>query len=624
MNFFEHQEHARQSTRWLLFLFVIAVIALVGVADLFVVLTLFIAGSEQYVSVADVPASLHSVVALSVLVVIAFACFYRIISLGGGGRQVAEEMGARLVLPSTTDINEIRLINVVEEMAIASGFPVPQVYVMDDSALNAFAAGYTPHDAVIAVTKGVLHSLNREELQGVVAHEFSHILNGDMRLNLRLIGVLFGILFIGLVGQKIVRITARSKDGFKFVLFGIGLVAIGYGGLFFGNLIKATISRQREYLADASAVQFTRNPLGISGALKKIGGSIGGTHLSSQQAEEYSHFYFLEGVAAPFFGLLNTHPPLEDRIKRLEPNWDGQFVQPKVKKQPKPEKNDAALKKPASIVTAVAVMEAIMSIGLPTSDHVNYAKKLISEIPEPLLTATREPFGAYALVLGLLMQRQMLTSISEQDKVLNGVDTEIRKQLRLLLGPLMSLDIKYRLPLIELAILPLKSLSAKQLEAFNQQVSAIIHFDGYVEVWEWALHYWISSLSLNKPIIPKAIYGDFSNLKLESSVLLSAVAHANSAGVEASKKAYADAELELGIPLEVIKEDELNSDLLIHAVGKMRNLKPLVKPQFLKSLCLVAQHDGVVEAKEIELIRTISEGIGCPMPPILDNPYIPY
>jgi hypothetical protein len=235
-----------------------------------------------------------------------------------------------------------------------------------------------------------------------------------------------------------------------------------------------------------------------------------------------------------------------------------------------------------------------------------------------LLAATREPFSAYALVLGLMMQPQLLKSILAQDEVLKDVDREIRKALRQVLGPLMSLDVVYRLPLIELAILPLKSLSFNQLETFNQNVLAIIHYDGHVEVCEWALYYWISTLSLGKPEIPKSIFGDFSELKLESCVLLSAVAYASRSGIEASKKAFVVAESELEITLEVIEESKLNSDVLIDAVGKMRNLKPLVKPKFLKALCIVAQHDGVVEAKEVELIRTISEGMGCPMPPVLD------
>jgi len=345
MNFFEHQEHARKSTRWLLFLFVIAVLAIIGIADLFFLLVFSIIEAEHYASIHEVPASFHMGIAVLVVFVVACASLYRLFSLRAGGRQVAEEMGARLIVSSTTDADEKRLMNVVEEMAIASGFPVPQVYVLDDSSINAFAAGHTAHDAIVAVTKGTLEALNREELQGVIAHEFSHILNGDMRLNLRLIGVLFGILFIGLVGRKVIRVTLEAEEGIKVLPFGLGLVGIGYGGLFFGNLIKAMISRQREYLADASAVQFTRNPLGIGNALKKIGGSVFGTHIRNSQAEEYSHLYFMEGVEPPFLGMMNTHPPLADRIRRVEPHWDGRFIEPKIKPQEVEERKDKAVEK---------------------------------------------------------------------------------------------------------------------------------------------------------------------------------------------------------------------------------------------------------------------------------------
>jgi len=243
----------------------------------------------------------------------------------------------------------------------------------------------------------------------------------------------------------------------------------------------------------------------------------------------------------------------------------------------------------------------------------------LKEMPAPLLAATREPLSAYALVLGLMMQPPILRSITAQDDVLQDVDRRIRQALRKLMGHLMPLDIKYRLPLIELAILPLKSLSQQQKESFNQQMLAIIHHDGYVEVWEWALHYWISALSLNEPVIPKARYGNFASLKQESSALLSAVAYASSVEHYVSKQAFAEASAVLGIELSMMEETALNSDLLIHAVGQMRDLKPLIKPQFLEALCLVAQHDGFIEAKEIELIRTISEGMGCPMPPVLDK-----
>jgi len=619
MNFFEHQEQARKSTRWLLLLFLMAVLAVIAITDFFILFVVSAMQAETYPSMQAVPASLHMLIAVSVFVVIGMASLYRLLSLRSGGRQIAEEMGARLVVRSTTDTDEKRLMNVVEEMAIASGFPVPQVYVIKDGALNAFAAGYTPHDAIIAVTTGTLESLKRDELQGVIAHEFSHILNGDMRLNLRLVGVLFGILFIGLAGRKIARIALESREGVKFIPIGLAMVVIGYGGSLFGNVIKATISRQREYLADASAVRFTRDPQGVSGALKKIGGSLFGSYFQHQNADEYSHFYFAAGLTAPFFGLLNTHPPLKDRIKRIDPSWDGMFVKPAIKKKEKPvatqkKKLDTST---AAVVTVATVMETVLATGMPTQQHVDYAKSLIKEVPEPLLNATRDPFSAYALVLGLLMDRQLLTSIPQQDKILAGVDNAIRRELRSLITSLMRLDIKYRLPLIELAISPLKSLSSQQLDAFNQHILAVINHDAHVDIWEWALHYWLIELSLNPPTLPKAKYKNFKQLKVESNILLSALAYSGSANQQQHQQAFAAAEQTLGITLTLLQEETVTSQLLVHAVEKLRDLTPLIKPKFIKALCLVAEKDGVIDVKEIELIRTISEGMGCPMPPIL-------
>lgn len=235
MNFFEYQEQARTNTRWLVFLFILAVITLIGLTDLLVVVCYFSVSSKYSATVSPIPVSTHITIAIAISAVVLFASLYRMAEMKGGGRRVAEELGGRLIPSATRNRKERRLLNVVEEMAIASGMPVPQVYVLEDSAINAFAAGYNPHDAVIGVTRGMIDLLSRDELQGVIAHEFSHIFNGDMRLNIRLIGILFGILFIALIGQKIVRYSSHSREGAKAGLFGIGLIAIGYGGMFFGN-----------------------------------------------------------------------------------------------------------------------------------------------------------------------------------------------------------------------------------------------------------------------------------------------------------------------------------------------------------------------------------------------------
>ena len=257
---------------------------------------------------------------------------YKMAQLAGGGTVVAERLGGRRVYPNTTDPVERRLLNVVEEMALASGVPVPPVFLLsEEQGINAFAAGYSPSDAVVGVTRGCAQQLTRDQLQGVVAHEFSHILNGDMRLNMRLIGVLHGILLMGLVGRELLRLVGHSGGGRSrrndgaapLLLIGLAFMVIGFLGLFIGNLIKAAASRQREFLADASAVQFTRNPEGIAGALKRIGAAVFGSKLASPRAAEASHMYFAEGIST----LFASHPPLHERISRIDPQWDGKFPQ---------------------------------------------------------------------------------------------------------------------------------------------------------------------------------------------------------------------------------------------------------------------------------------------------------
>jgi Zn-dependent protease with chaperone function len=297
MNFFEYQDKARRSTKRLVFFFILAVLSLIVLADLGIT-ALLLATSNTYRSMGDIPLSVHATVFFSIAVIVLLASLYRFNQLRHGGYTVARALGARRIAPDSDDFYEKRLLNVVEEMAIASGTPVPPVYLVDDSAINAFAAGYSQQDAVIGITRGAIEMLDRDELQGVVAHEFSHIFNGDMRLNLQLLGLLFGILFVGLIGRRMIESGARSRDGVVFIITGLGVMIVGYSGIIFGNLIKAAVSRQREYLADASAVQYTRNPDGIGGALKKIGGWAVGSRLGVPNAAEFSHFYIAQGIGS--------------------------------------------------------------------------------------------------------------------------------------------------------------------------------------------------------------------------------------------------------------------------------------------------------------------------------------
>ncbi len=325
MNFFAQQERARTHTRRMLILFVLAVVCIVGAIDLVLFIAFGGMGDRHHtarLSTTAAPAVMFWTTVF-VLVLIGSCSLYKISSLRSGGGAVARQLGGLQVEPASPDFAHKRLRNVVEEMAIASGVPVPEIYILEDEeAINAFAAGYTPSDAAITVTRGAMNKLTRDELQGVIAHEFSHVLNGDMRLNIRLMGVLFGILVIGILGRKVVEGTGRSRDSGGVVAFGVAILAIGYIGVFFGRLIKAGISREREYLADASAVQFTRQPTGIGGALKKIGALMEGSVLQTSDKEEVAHMLFGDGVG--YSAMFATHPPLDKRIKAIDPQYDPQ------------------------------------------------------------------------------------------------------------------------------------------------------------------------------------------------------------------------------------------------------------------------------------------------------------
>src|SRR5262245_13975953 len=375
--FFENQHLARRNTKVLVLMYLLAVIAVIMAVDLVLAATygfnfvdappgkaLTLAGRFK-----AVPKAIYLWGALGTALVIFVVSGWNVMQLASGGKAVAEMCGARRVSPDTRDPLERRLVNVVEEMSIASGVRVPAVYVMDDErGINAFAAGYEVSDSVVAVTRGTLEALNRDELQGVVGHEFSHILNGDMRLNIRMIGVLAGIVFVGSVGDFLMRSQREVRDSrasIPIFAAGLALLIIGYVGLFFARLIKAAVSRQREFLADASSVQFTRNPDGIAGALDQIGVAAQGSLIAERHAEDMSHMFFGQGITVRRSGLFDTHPPLEERIKQAHPRFDrASYRKARAKAEQEVEaaekKDDSEKRKAAAvgIMTAASALPA--------------------------------------------------------------------------------------------------------------------------------------------------------------------------------------------------------------------------------------------------------------------------
>ncbi|MGI1677258.1 MAG: M48 family metallopeptidase [Cellvibrionaceae bacterium] len=688
MDFFQHQHTARRNTKWLVVFLVMAVLGLILLTTVAfsVVYYFFQLRTDTAVSAYDQNAGFFSValqslsfevlayITLGVGLVVSAGSIYKLIQLSGGGKRVAESLGGKLLDHNTKDRAEKRILNVVEEIAIASGTPVPPVYLIDEDGINAFAAGFKAQDAVIGITRGCIQLLSREELQGVIAHEFSHILHGDMRLNIRLIGLLHGILVIGLIGYFITRSAAysglsrRSRDNNPIAILGLGiaLIVIGYAGTFFGNIIKAAVSRQREFLADASAVQFTRNPDGIGGALQKIGGYSAGSLLHNPHAAEYSHLYFGQGIATHLNGLMATHPPLPDRIKRINPRWDGKFpivtgIEEKEEGsgldrnssanndrsdpldildlgRSNTHSNDNIAGKITTAVIAAGALEstmnaqhadgkpkvssntsAINSIGQPTIAHVAHAQQLIKSIPSDINDATHDSFSARAVIYCILLDKSSPQVLEKQLALLqqkaHPIVFKFTKQFQTTIS---KLDDVLFLPLIELCMPALKTLSEPQHRVFKKNLISIIKTDDNVDLFEWAI-YRILIHNLEDQLNTRN-NKKISQLKSECQTLLSLVAHSGHNGATKANNAYQAAMKELNLEsLPILKEENVALPELDRALNSLANLKPLEKPALLKSVAICISHDDKITATEAELFRAIADSLDCPVPPLLAN-----
>ncbi len=644
MNFFEAQDRARRSTLWLVLLFGIAVVGLILLTNL---LVLYVLAYQQSGPLAtDYGAALAQfrwdtlvLVALAVIVLVAGGSMFKILQLAGGGRVVAESLGGRVLAQNSQDAMHRKVLNVVEEMAIASGLPVPSVYLLDEPGINAFAAGWTSGDAVIGITQGAVQYLSREELQGVIAHEFSHILNGDMRLNVRLTGVLHGILLLGLTGYYLMRSlrhmrSSRGKDGASVVaaLFALalGLIVIGYVGTFFGGWIKALVSRQREYLADSSAVQFTRSREGIAGALKKIGGLPAGSRLQSPGAGEFSHGYFAQGVSSFMESLFATHPPLKTRILRIDPRWNGNFIAP----QPLPpasaedtENADAAKNERARPATAVGIAAAVADtlhglehIGKISDAQLGYARELLTAIPPALKTETQDTYGVRALVYAMVIHTDPEIRKHQWALLLGQDDPGVYRKTELLTPLVTTLDRRLRLPLIDLSMPALRELTRPQYDLFKNNLLALMRADNKISLGEWVLQRVLlqhldEAHGLRQR--PRAKYSVLGDVKAESELLLSVVAYAEHNDDAAAARAFDAGRLAIGAgALQRVARKDVSQQRLDAAVDKLEQIKPLMKPRLLKACAACITVDGHVTVDGIELLRALAASLDCPMPPV--------
>lgn len=631
MNFFEHQERARRNTGRLVLLMAGAVVSLILITS---VILIALSANQGIGYNNQSPWETVLSVALLISSVVVVGSLYKLLTLRQGGKVIAERLGGRLINLEPHDFAERRALNVVEEMAIASGSPVPSVYVLDDDAINAFAAGLTPQDAVIGLTRGAVELLSRDELQGVVAHEFSHIYNGDMRLNTRLIAVLHGILLLGLIGALVLRgalTSSRSRSSsdrnnnasaaLALAAIGASLMALGYAGTFFGNLIKAAVSRQREFLADASAVQFTRNPQSIAGALKKIGGYELGSELQTPHAAEFSHMYFGAGVSTALDGMMATHPPLHERILRVDPSWNGEFpeVDPELPFEPQSEQSGTT-PSPAPLVFNLAAIEhAIATIGEPSAAHLQQARSALGTLPPALIDAAHQSLGAQALVYGLLLDSIPALADEQLTRLRRDAEPAVLDHLEALREPLQALDPHLRLTLIDVAIPALKALSKPAFAIFKANLKGLILADDRIDLMEWTL---LRLIELHVEGTP-AVTGKYSLEQLPDEVarLLSTLACAGSDDPVQVLQAFEYACRDLpvtGLTLRTSDDDEWTA--LEVALNRLRQLQPLAKPVLLKAMARCIEQDGDVTPAEGELIRAVADMLDCPMPPLLTQP----
>ena len=640
MDFFRRQAETRRLSRWLVLLFIVAIVACVIAVD-FVVVTAAMIASRDALAVAPTEGwwfqQYPGLVMLSsfvVLGVIGCSTLIKTSQLSAGGSVVAQSVGGTRVTADTNDPLRKRLLNVVEEMAIASGVPVPAVYVLErEAGINAFAAGHNPSNAAIAVTRGALTTLNRAELQGVIAHEFSHVLNGDMRLSTRLIGLLFGLMVIALIGRFVLRFAPRGGGGRKgggaiaiIMAAALAVMILGYIGLFFGRLIQAAVSRKRESLADASAVQFTRDPTGLRGALVKIGALGVGSKFQDTDAEEVAHLLFASGVTRAFA----THPPLEERIREIDPSFrPGEFEAMRIRmnqeralnteeaSRPQP---DAAERLEGVLQGAIVLAPAMVSqlVGNPGTSHVQRAQELRVSLPPEITAAARDAERARALFLALALD----TTEDARGRQLAFIEQQMGRDQRLAMEGLWpainSLDAAQRMPALLQAFPALHQLGRKERQDLLKCLNELLIREGRVSIYAYALRK-LAQVQLRDELQPGARTFDLSIESVEDDLqtLFSVLALSGSEDETEARRAY-----EIGMsqllpvrrpPFQRLSNWPRRLDM---ALNRIDRLAPAGKELLVQALVRTISHDLRMTVAESELLRAVCAAVHCPLPPL--------
>ncbi len=637
MDFFSQQDKARRKTSVLVIYFLLAILLIVLAINTVVYFALSEVGYQATHNSA--PVSLNQwleqpywlYISLGTMLLIILGSLVRLFKLRGGGQAVAEMAGGRLLDLDTRDNSEIQYIHVVEEMSIASGVPMPSLYVMDnEQGINAFVAGFRPTETVMAVTRGALETLNRDELQGVVGHEFSHILNGDMRINIRLIAILAGILLIGKVGELVLRSGGRrsrgnNKGGGAILLLALALFAIGYIGLFFGRLIKAAISRQREFLADASSVQFTRNPKGMAGALYKIQQHVAGAFLNTSSAEDMSHMCFGETVKLHFTSLLATHPPLDVRINAVDPMFlKTERAKAIIQKRNQLEGTstvesmaDSGISHFAESGSPTTIEAVTASVGNPTPEHLVYAHQLISSLPASISEVMHSRQGTDLVIYGLLlagMDKNIGLDFLRQKNLLNEQSTPV-------LDDLYTLDRRLRLPVVDLVLPVLKRMDGQQRSEFIGSIEQLIKLDNKFTLFEFVLLTLIKQhLDKDAGKVNRIRHYSFKPVRAEIRLLLSVLAQSSGQTAEKISSAFKRAMITFSPKSESLQPlSEVSAEKITQALNELNGLSPMLKKSIIDACADTVLDDGIVMPAEAELLRAISSTLDSPMPPLLGH-----
>ncbi len=649
MNFFEQQDHARRQSRTLVILFVLAVLAIVLAVNLALAL-LFIWVQGQPLSGAhSYPKGFFATNTVVTLGLIAGGTLIELFNLRDGGDAVARMAGGMAVAPNTTDARERRLLNVVEEMALASGIACPKVYVLArEDAINAFAAGYNANEAVVAVTHGALTRLTRDELQGVIGHEFSHILNGDMRLNVRLIGVLFGIQMIAGFGRHLMSFGWQTVDAGErhgkgtplhmavWVIGGI-LFVIGYIGIFCGRIIKSALSRQREFLADASAIQFTRNPDGLGNALRKIGGLArrGGAdaQILHPNAEQLSHLFLSAVRPGLLAGWFATHPPLHERLRRiygrnvemLDVPAATESAVSSAASQRLPDLPYVAAGLPDGVLDMRAASAAIVQTAAYAYGHGALTDIRLAPAIEQ---AVHDPQAAMVLVYALLLQRA--SDACDKPVTLPTQMAQYAEQVARLAVELEQLPQHAHLPLLDLVMPALRQLGAAERTSLLSNVARLIAADQRISLDEFVLQTVLTRrLDRHAGRAVPVRFLSVPELQRECAVLFSMAAHVMAPLLSVPvlalfmRAAAACPQLALS-EQDLLAVPALDFGGIKAALDRSNQLVPLAKPALIKVLLAMVGEHASIPLLAADLLRAMCAALDAPMPPRVAAIYTAY